>query len=358
MGRRLLCAVALAGTASAAAPIAKHITQVVAPGSDAVVTLRGYDTDGDVLSADVSSLPASGVLSQLSKVFSKFGYDPKKGSAAKAGAAVTGSNDRLHYARPAYDAEFATGKWATFGYTVSDGSATSREATVTLVPPSLNLVATAFDTSAEAWTVVRNGPGNAGAAHDASSFGAALNRFVVATDELIAKDGATGLETNASRWMFQSPPAYSGNQGASYKGSLEFTLGALAGDLTRPSMAHNLVEIECAYCDVNEGITLAFPVWNATAFDGATTSYSISLDEAAGWIKDPKNTLLQWPAPTQCEMIEVLSGITAIRILGDFTDWYESIALDAVALKAPPSGMSEVPVCAQHTPDASTCTCA
>ncbi|KAH8061763.1 hypothetical protein JL722_3717 [Aureococcus anophagefferens] len=118
--------------------------------------------------------------------------------------------------------------------------------------------------------------------------------------------------------MFQSPAAYSGNQGASYKGSLEFTLGALAGDLTRPSMAHNLVEIECAYCDVNEGITLAFP----------------------------------------CEMIEVLSGITAIRILGDFTDWYESIALDAVALKAPPSGMSEVPVCAQHTPDASTCTCA
>ena len=87
-----------------------------------------------------------------------------------------------------------------------------------------------FDTSAEAWTVVRNGPGNAGAAHDASSFGAALNRFVVATDELIAKDGATGLETNASRWMFQSPPAYSGNQGASYKGSLEFTLGALAGE--------------------------------------------------------------------------------------------------------------------------------
>ena len=34
----------------------------------------------------------------------------------------------------------------------------------------------------------------------------------------------------------------------------------------------------------HEGITLAFPVWNATAFDGATTSYSISLDEAAGWI--------------------------------------------------------------------------
>ncbi|KAH8051693.1 hypothetical protein JL720_15078 [Aureococcus anophagefferens] len=303
MRRRLLCAVALAGTAFAATPIAKHITQV----------------------------------------------------RRQAGAAVTGSNNRLHYA-PTTTPKFATGKWATFGYTVSDGSATSREATVTLVPPSLNLVATAFDTSNEAWTVVRNGPGNAAAAHDASSFGSALNRFVIATDELIAKDGATGLETNASRWMFQSPPAYSGNQGASYKGSLEFTLGALAGDLTVPSMAHNLVEIECAYCDVNEGITLA-PMWNATAFDGATTR-TPSPGRGRGLDQGPENTLLQWPTPTQCEMIEVLSGITAIRILGDFTDWYESIALDAVALKAPASGISEVPVCAQRTPDASTCTCA
>ena len=123
-------------------------------------------------------------------------------------------------------------------------------------------------------------------------------------------------------------------------------------------MAHNLVELECAYCAVNEGITLAFPAYNATTFDGSTTTFSISLDEAAGWIKDPKNTLLQWPTPSKCEMVEVLSGLTAVRILGDFTDWYESIALDAVALKAPASGTSAVPTCAQETPDASSCSCA
>ena len=74
---------------------------------------------------------------------------------------------------------------------------------------------------------------------------------------------------------------------------------------------------------------------------------------AAGWIKDPKNTLLQWPLPTKCEMIEVLSGLTAVRILGDLTDWYESIALDAVSLKAPASGVSEAPTCAPGSPDAS-----
>ena len=65
--------------------------------------------------------------------------------------------------------------------------------------------------------------------------------------------------------------------------------------------------------------------------------------------KDPKNSLFAWPPPSQCDMIEVLSGLSGLRILGDLTDWYESIALDAVSLKAPASGRSEVPtVCAGH----------
>ena len=38
-----------------------------------------------------------------------------------------------------------------------------------------------------------------------------LGRFGVATDELVARDGATGLETNASRWMFEAPPSFSGD---------------------------------------------------------------------------------------------------------------------------------------------------
>ena len=36
----------------------------------------------------------------------------------------------------------------------------------------------------------------------------------------------------------------------------------------------------------------------------------------------------------------------------------QSFKTEVLGFKAPPSGMSEVPVCAQHTPDASTCTCA
>ena len=69
------------------------------------------------------------------------------------------------------------------------------------------------------------------------------------------------------------------------------------------------------------------------AFTGATASLSLSLHESSGWAKDPKNTLLQWLPPTQCEMAEVLQGLSAVKILGDRTKWYESLSLDNVYLK-------------------------
>ena len=89
-----------------------------------------------------------------------------------------------------------------------------------------------------------------------------------------------------SRWMFEAPPAWAGDQNAAYKGTLEFTIGALAGDLSTPSKAHNFIELECGTCDVNAGVLLAFPVSAAKRFDGSTTTFSIPLDETAGWRKD------------------------------------------------------------------------
>lgn len=346
--------------ASAAPPVARHVTQVVAPGADAVVTLRGYDVDGEALAADVVSLPeAPGALSQLSKVFSKFGYDPKKGSAAKALSRVTGTLNRVYYSRPQYDAEKRSGKWGLFEYSVSDAGSTSKPAVVTLVPPSLKTVATHFDTGVEGWTVVRNGPSSSQPTFDASSFGAGLNRFVVATDQLISTKNK--VEANSSRFAFEAPAEYHGNQNAAYDGSLTFTLAALAGDLTRGADVDrnfNLVELVCATCKTNAEVTLVFPLAATNvSFTGAATTFTIPLKETAGWLIDPENELLSWHAPTQCEMIQVLSGLSSLKILGDLTDWYESVALDDVYLKTPHDALSHVPVCAQGTPDASVCTC-
>ncbi len=64
--------------------------------------------------------------------------------------------------------------------------------------------------------------------------------------------------------------------------------------------------------------------------DGKPRVVSVPLLESA-WRKDPKNTLMPWTAPSQCEMVEVLGDISSLRILGDQTKWYESVAIDRVS---------------------------
>lgn len=64
--------------------------------------------------------------------------------------------------------------------------------------------------------------------------------------------------------------------------------------------------------------------------DGKSRVVSIPLKETA-WKKDPKNTLLPWTTPTPCDFVEVLGDISSLRILGDHTRWYESVAIDRVA---------------------------
>lgn len=346
--------VGIVGVACANSLIALHETVVVDVGSDAVIRLRGYEKRGRALSAKIVSLPESGSLHQLSSVFAKYAYEPKRGIRINnpEEMVLPGSGNRVYYARPEYDVERRGGAWGIITFTVSDGSTESREAQVTLLPPSLCLAQVSFDLDTEGWSVSRNGK-NSELSFDTSSFGVGLNRFVVATEELIARD-AGGNEPNSSRFSFEASPQFLGHRGAAYGGSLNFTLGALAGNFggsRRPH--HNLVELECSTCASGAGIALSFPLWNSSKpdFDGATHRFSIPLNEASGWIQDPRNTLLSWPRPSKCDFIHVLNGLSALRILGDFTDWYESVALDDVMFHAPSA--SKVPICAQQIP----CTC-
>ena len=167
-------------------------------------------------------------------------------------------------------------------------------------------------------------------------------------------------------WKFVLPGKYAGWHGAWYGGTFEFALSSFSGDYSgandhwtddayRPL---NLVEIYCESCDLFKGATVAFPVSGAPKFDGTTTSYSLTMTETAGWMKDPQNTLYEWTAPTRCSFIEVLSGITSVNILGDFTNWYESVSIDNVRwVSAPSRGRYQIPVCAQDTPNCRKCSC-
>lgn len=120
------------------------------------------------------------------------------------------------------------------------------------------------------------------------------------------------------------------------------------------------MELDCAECvgPVGQGITLVFPLSKAlasTPFKGEATAFTISLTEASGWLKDPQNTLRKWEPPSKCDLIQVLSRLSSVKILGDWTTWYETVALDNVQFYNTKSG--QIPVCAMSRPDASICSC-
>ncbi len=121
----------------------------------------------------------------------------------------------------------------------------------------------------------------------------------------------------------------------------------------------NLVILQCSECTgpVGKGITLAFPydaIKKTTSFNGETTAFTIPLREDAGWRKDPQNTLKMWQAPSRCDLIQVLSRLSGLQILGDWTTWYETVALDNVLIR---NVKAQLPLCALSRPDASLCKC-
>ena len=122
-----------------------------------------------------------------------------------------------------------------------------------------------------------------------------------------------------------------------------------------------MVELICATCDgpVGKGITLAYNIDTLASsvngpFTGDPKTISIPLVENSGWIKNSQNSLVAWPDASKCDMLQVLSRLSSVRILGDWTQWYENVALDNVQIK---NTKGKIPLCAQSKPDASICTC-
>mmetsp|Transcript_3880 Transcript_3880/g.6635 ORF Transcript_3880/g.6635 Transcript_3880/m.6635 type:complete len:361 (-) Transcript_3880:146-1228(-) len=341
-------------SAIASAPIAPHQLVQVDPGSEVVITLAGYDLDGDSLTVSIESLPSSGRLYQLSQVYSTHGYDPKQGTAiTSSGTQVTGSKNRIVYSRPSVDS-VKYEKWDTFTYTVFDGTTTSAEGTVTLVPKTGVMVGSDFLLGNEDWKITGNKASNSLATYEASSRGL-VNHYIHGTDDLINVGRIGGDGTDADRWYFSAPSEFLGNQGIAYGGQLKFTLSAHAGDFTASNLNKDayLVELYCAQCAVNSGVTISYPL-SSSGFTGSDKAFSLTLHEKAGWMKDPENTLKSWTVPSKCDFIEVLSGLTHVKILGDFTKWYESVSLDNVAIV---NSKQQLPICAQGSPDASVCSC-
>ncbi|RLN88135.1 hypothetical protein BBJ28_00008105 [Nothophytophthora sp. Chile5] len=229
-------------------------------------------------------------------------------------------------------------QYAEFRYTMSDGVATSDEGII-VVTTNDALVSSTFDLDVDNWGIVSNGAGADSRPHfQPISRGAQLSYYIYGLDAVIHRRDDSG--DDSMLWSFTAPPKFLGNNWAAYGGSLDFVLSSAEGSFDAANLnlagAGHLVELECASCAQFTGITLALPLSPVFSYDGATTQFQLPLNERAGWVKDPKNLILTWSPPTQCEFVSVLADLSALRILGDFTRGYESVALDSVTLRHGP----------------------
>ncbi|DAZ99053.1 TPA: hypothetical protein N0F65_010939 [Lagenidium giganteum] len=318
-------------------PIARHLVYHVPAGQEAVIALKGFNLDGRPLQATITQLPLNGQVYQLSQVYSLYGYDPKKDTnpITTVPSAVTGSKNRVVFARPQFGGPPINCKFAEFRYTLTNGVDVSKEGIVFITTDEALMTST-FNVDTEGWTIGLNGKATT-PTYQPVSRGNLLSYYIYATDAVIHRND---VGDDTTRWYFYAPPKFLGNQWAAYGGSLDFVLFSSEGsfDLANLNLGgtDNLVVLECATCAMNTGITLAMPLSYMFKFDGSVTQFRLPLDERMGWLKDPKNVLVAWAPPTMCEMVSVLSALSGIRILGDFTRGYETVALDSVTLRHGP----------------------
>jgi hypothetical protein len=240
---------------------------------------------------------------------------------------------------------------------VSDKEGESRDGTIVLIPTSKRVVVSSdFRFSEEGWSTVGNRPN--GVIYEQSSRGI-MNHFIYAADNSL---NINENKDDEDVWYFMLPEKFNGWQGIVYGGTFEFSLSSFGGNFALENQNQpqklNLAEIFCERCNANQGERIGFPVAATSRFEGKTTSFVLTLTETSGWLIDPKNTNHQWTKPTRCQFIEILSGISSIRILGDFTTWYESVSIDNVKfVTSEPRGRYHLPTCAQVSPDGKRCKC-
>lgn len=214
----------------------------------------------------------------------------------------------------------------------------SYPATVTLVPPSGALVGSNFLLSSDDWIITGNKQPISKPSHEPFSRGQLLNYYISGFDDLINVESSSSPDQ--SLWYFEAPPRYYGNQGIAYGGFLSFTISSFSGDFSSlNAMSSNVVELECSSCvgPVRQGIRLGFSMAALAAssngmFKGQAMKITIALNEHGGWTKDSQDVLVPWKKASQCDVIQVLSRLSKIRILGDYTTWYETVAIDNVQI--------------------------
>jgi hypothetical protein len=189
------------------------------------------------------------------------------------------------------------------------------------------------------------GPNYRGLRHQAFVWGA-LSHYVYGVDEVQYLDFATGVDR--SKWYFEAAAAgfHQPEMAGAYGGTLRFTVRSLYGNFSELNSPLDWVTLECAACDSGRGLRLVRFVDDLLYWEGgAEQVVELGLTPLEHWQRDPLNAGLNFTYATECEIAAVLTSISRVAILGDFTRGGEGVALDDVAvLAAAPSAQPAYPL--------------
>lgn len=141
-------------------------------------------------------------------------------------------------------------------------------------------------------------------------------------------------DPDAGSWMFAAPPKFLGDQAAKLDGALRFSLGwvALAPLVDYPENLDPNVVI----ANRDTAIVFQQPVDPAPE---AWRTFDFALNETAGWRwVDDSTPMERLPLASRAQISQVLTNVTALRILGEFVTGADWGFLDFVRLEGPPIG--------------------
>lgn len=319
-------------------PIALHQLVILNSEGNSMITLKVYDKSfpSSDFSFYIENLPTYGEVKQLSQVYSSYGYDPIDGYRINTShSVVTDTKNRIYYktnhgVKPPRD---------TLSYIAVNkkNGCVSTQGLITIAPDTGILAGSDFLINSENWNIVGNKEIHGVVEISHTSITPLLSHYIYGSDNIVNSN--TKDPNDKSIWYFQAPDKFLGNIAIAYGGQLEFTIAAFSGDFSKMHpLSYYAVILECTICNEETGARLGFPIANIhelSNFTGKSTKIIISLNEYSGWLLDVGISYkdVSTKMPNKCEFINILSKLSSIKILGDLTVWYETIALDNIFVK-------------------------
>jgi len=208
------------------------------------------------------------------------------------------------------------------------------------------LTSSQFTSGSEGWTIVGNG--NMTTPLHMTIAAGMLDRYIAGGDEVSALDPDTG--TDRRKWYFVSGSDFvnfAGLRGflaGAFGGTLRFTIKATYGDwsstLNRPL---DFISLECSKCDYGRGVRLVRFADVSLPWDGTEQVVEVTIGLGHLWRRAVSGG--SWPLASQCDIAAVLSALTSVSILGDFTASGEGVGVDNV----------EIEVAAEHAAFPASC---